>query len=112
MMMYTKGEWRVKEFTQCHHGEHDIGIIAISRISGLQVCGLERDYSYPISMPKEQVLANAHLISAAPDMYEAAKKVMTALEKHGGSIVPHLMDTDDNAGQELREALAKAEGKQ
>ena len=48
---------------------------------------------------------------AAPDLYEAAKEVMDTLEQYGGSIVPHLMDTDENAGQRLREALAKAGSK-
>lgn len=54
---------------------------------------------------------NALLIASAPDMFEAAKEVMSALEEHGPSIVPHLVDTDENAGQRLREAIAKAEGK-
>lgn len=35
--------------------------------------------------------------------------VMQTLEKWGPSIVPHLMDTDDNEGQELREAIMDAE---
>lgn len=36
---------------------------------------------------------------------EAAKEVMDLLAKHGPGIVPHLMDTDENAGQRLRELL-------
>ena len=35
----------------------------------------------------------------------AARAVMTELKAHGPSIVPHLMDTDDNAGEYLRRAL-------
>ena len=31
------------------------------------------------------------------------------LERYGPSIVPHLMDTDQNAGQRMREALAAHE---
>jgi len=31
--------------------------------------------------------------------------VMEALEEHGPSIVPHLIDTDDNAGQRFRNSL-------
>ncbi|UTC28083.1 hypothetical protein GURKE_00510 [Brevundimonas phage vB_BpoS-Gurke] len=34
-----------------------------------------------------------------------AMTVMSYLEKHGPSIVPHLMDSDDNPGQRLRDAL-------
>jgi hypothetical protein len=47
--------------------------------------------------------------SAAPALLIAAKEVMAALEKFGGSIVPHLMDTDMNAGQRLRDAIEAAE---
>lgn len=36
----------------------------------------------------------------------AAKEIMGMLEEHGASIVPHLMDTDDNAGQRLRDLLS------
>ena len=34
-----------------------------------------------------------------------ASRVMEALEKYGAGIVPHLMDTDENCGQKLRETL-------
>lgn len=37
---------------------------------------------------------------------ENAQTVMDALEDHASDAVPHLLDTDDNAGQRLREALA------
>jgi hypothetical protein len=58
----------------------------------------------------EEREANARLIAAAPEIYEAAKQVMDMLKKHGPSIVPHLLDSDENAGQRLRDALKKAEG--
>ena len=34
-----------------------------------------------------------------------AKEVMELLERHGEQVVPHLLDSDDNAGQFLREAI-------
>jgi hypothetical protein len=37
-----------------------------------------------------------------------ADRVMTMLENHGSSIVPHLLDSDDNAGQRLRLAIWQA----
>lgn len=37
---------------------------------------------------------------------EAASEVMDALTKHGQSIVPHLLDNDENAGERLRAILA------
>lgn len=37
-----------------------------------------------------------------------AERVMDALKEYGPSIVPHLMDSDDNDGERLRKAIAKA----
>ena len=45
------------------------------------------------------------------ELRKAAKEVMDSLAEYGPSIVPHLMDTDDNAGERLRQAIAKAEVK-
>jgi hypothetical protein len=50
----------------------------------------------------------------ADKLAREANEVMQKLEQHGPSIVPHLMGTDENAGQRLRDALAeyaKMEGK-
>lgn len=52
-------------------------------------------------------------VEASPSSYmkrlrtveREAFKVMVMLRTHGESIVPHIMDTDDNAGQRLREAF-------
>lgn len=55
--------------------------------------------------------ANKRLIAAAPDLLAEAKQVMALLERHGPSIVPHLLDNDQNAGERLRAAIAKAEGR-
>jgi hypothetical protein len=38
----------------------------------------------------------------------SAKRVMDMLEEHGPSVVPHLIDTDDNPGQFLREDISQA----
>jgi len=48
---------------------------------------------------------SAALEAALRDLRDAAGAVMALLEKHGPSIVPHLMDTDDNAGEWLRSLL-------
>mgnify|MGYP001607469516 FL=1 len=42
-------------------------------------------------------------------LLSAAKEVMNLLHTHGPEIVRHLMDTDENPGQRLRDAIAKAE---
>ena len=43
--------------------------------------------------------------SVAERMYRNAQAVMEYLGEHGGAIVPHLLDTDDNPGECLRVAL-------
>jgi len=45
-------------------------------------------------------------LEPAPDLVKAAREVMDLLTTHGGSIVPHLMDSDDNPGERLRQALS------
>ena len=37
-----------------------------------------------------------------------AARVMSMLSIHGGPIVPHLLDTDDNAGSHLCKAIQEA----
>ena len=39
------------------------------------------------------------------DVFFYAKKVMDTLQEYGPSIVPHLLDTDENDGERLRNAL-------
>lgn len=61
-----------------------------------------------------QRCANAALVAAArnalPSLLSIAReaqRVMDTLAEYGPSIVPHLMDTDNNAGERLRQALAE-----
>jgi hypothetical protein len=62
------------------------------------------------NMPPEEVMPNAHLIASAPKLLAHAKAVMCLLTKHGPSIVPHLLDDDDNEGEFLRRTIREAEG--
>jgi hypothetical protein len=48
---------------------------------------------------------NESLEARLDELKGLAKRVMDLLEEHGASILPHLLDTDENAGQQLREAL-------
>jgi len=41
------------------------------------------------------------------ELVDGCKRVMDLLDEHGSEIVPHLMDTDENAGQKLRDLIAK-----
>jgi len=38
---------------------------------------------------------------------EAAKEVWSLIDEHGANILPHLFDTDENAGQKLRDSFAE-----
>lgn len=48
------------------------------------------------------------LIAAAPELLEACKRILWWIDQEK---VPYLMDTDDNPGEAIRKAIAKAEGK-
>ncbi len=87
-MDYTKGEWRES------HGDIYCNEEKIASSESLGLLGLSR-----ITEAK----ANAQLIASAPDLYEAAKQVS---RESGPDMSPSLGAIDD-----LREALAKAEGK-
>jgi len=63
---YTKGEWRIE-----HYPDSQIKIH-----SGFEsICGLTYD-----GKVADEVEANAHLIAAAPDMYEALKDVQAGID--------------------------------
>ena len=89
-MKYTKGEW--KRYGQhIHLNESDTSSEIVTVLC-------------PMWMPKEEAEANAHLISAAPELYEAVRGIYT-----------HLPSTCRKLGDNCpkcraMEALAKAEG--
>ncbi len=51
---------------------------------------------------------NAQLIMTAPDLLAAARRIAAWIEREG---VPYLIDSDDNPGEALRSAIARAEGR-
>ena len=57
------------------------------------------------TMKERQRAADAE--QRVKDLAREATAVMVALAEHGSDIVPHLLDTDDNAGERLRQLLAK-----
>ena len=90
-MNYTKGEW--KKYGQHIH-------INTANTSDEIITVL-----WPEWMPESEARANAHLIAAAPDMYEALKAMYQSW----------VVRPDDEVNVLLykmaRKALAKAEGK-
>lgn len=85
--MHTKGEW-----------------VKYNRLYGTEVtehiwCGDK----HIADLDGEDATANAHLIAAAPDMYEALKEALMDIGKTGYTKVRHIVA--------MQEALSKAEGK-
>jgi len=115
-MSYTRGEWKVVGFL----GEHDeMGAIikADNKTIAHTVGGLRYH-----SKPEEwgEYHANAQLIAAAPELYEACKGFTTILEEFNNMLLTHKSDKDivarldyllDTYGAIAEQATAKAEGK-
>ena len=95
-MKYTKGEWKVRHPINCDYliytGEYGKGITQVAQI-------IE---SYP------NAEANAYLIAAAPDMYEALKGLAIAYNVDGEGVI---VNQDPHYWQQALKAIAKAEGK-
>lgn len=103
-MNYTKGKWTINKSSPTD-------VYAINNGSHFVAeCG--NPY-----LPNGEDLANAHLISAAPDMYEAIKMAINELTEIQGdwasvsdTYVPSWVNLIRNALSPLHQALAKAEG--
>lgn len=53
-------------------------------------------------------VTKGNMTALASRLALAAKDVMELLQRDGAKIVPHLLDTDENAGQRLRDVLEEA----
>lgn len=99
-MNYTKGKWEVKGFAEFVCGVWYASITS----SDKPIAKVRGDN-------KNNCEANAHLIAASPNLYEALKEAhewLTQLNK----LHPIIDDGDFNILQRhIQKALAKAEGK-
>jgi len=95
-MNYTKGEWQIHPNFYKFIAVREDGLFTTIAVTE------------EIHGDKEMARANAHLISAAPDMYEALRDLMfqfaVAVEQ------PHSVDT--RIYNQAEQALAKAEGRE
>ena len=90
-MNYTKGEWKVYHEEELVTVDSDNEVVAVCRKKEWQ-------------KSDETALANAHLIAAAPDMYETLREVKLVWAGLDPNIrFPHLQEV-------IQQALAKAEG--
>lgn len=96
MSNYTKGPWEVK----------------IDYSEAPYVCSRERKMIADLNhvyLPKDEVINNAHLIAAAPDLLEACEYAFKNL-KPAGNIRKDF--SGHNAMATLSKAIAKATGKE
>ena len=96
-VQFTPGPWAVEQCSAPVYGS-DGSIIAEGIGIGAQSTHIGTVYGKNSSH-------NAHLIAAAPAMYEALQEALKCIEKH----VPK---TEFAPRQWIREVLAQAEGKQ
>jgi len=99
-MNYTKGEWKVTKHKPLDN--YVIAVLGEKQYLDDTICQL--GYS-------PNMLANAHLIAAAPDMYEALQELTEITHDLGlgdGSPDPQV----EASNRKARQALAKAEGKE
>lgn len=98
-MNYTQGDWKIEEVIT------DQPIITAGG----------KDIAEVLSYGYEETLANAHLIAAAPDMYEALKKIQDLLKSMCGWNEELGLGTTNqyllSAFTFTQKALAKAEGR-
>jgi hypothetical protein len=107
-MEYTKGNWNIRHYTDSEN-----------RLCTIQIGTQPIPPIYPAvaNIPlTEYAEANANLISAAPDMYEALKLILKRVETEG-SMFQNAFKSIGQEGlinafiMEAKRAIAKAEGR-
>jgi len=103
---YTKGEWEVqKMFPESYS-------YMIQDNSGKQICGIWLGNTASREIPKIEHKANAHLIAAAPNMYETGLQLLDVMCELCRRLNPqHRICQSCEEIEEYRKAFAKAEGK-
>jgi len=97
-MKYTKGKWEIdiNKF-------REIGIVAIDGLKTSAVAEVPRVY--------DNAIYNAHLIAAAPDMYETLKEIQLGLALNQDNETPESLQYVIRCSLELiAKARDKAEG--
>jgi len=98
-MNYTKGEWRIDRASL--HSDFSIHVFSHDYNEG--------DETVAIIVNSKEAEANAHLIAAAPDMYEALGEAKLQLEYLGDKFTK--TGTGESILARIVQAQAKAEGK-
>jgi hypothetical protein len=98
-MNYTKGKWAI------HNQDFRSG----NELEIHPEVGIDGIYPFYCKVGGREKVANAHLIAAAPDMYEALQEAKRQLEYLADKFTP--TGTGVTVLSRINIALAKAEGK-
>jgi hypothetical protein len=104
-MKYTEGKW-------------EVGIAVIPALGTFQhvVVAIPSMYKVVASTgmagadDESESIANAQLIAAAPEMYEALKQIAKGEGRYSQDPLTHASNTIDDMKELAKAALAKAEG--
>lgn len=112
-MNFTQGKWRYKKGKFNTDELKDFGGGSILNSDGWHIAMIHNDIGMSDEEQEETELANANLIAASPDMYEALKALISAnIAYHGNEFIADNTYTPlTNAMKAAGLALAKAEGK-
>ena len=116
MTNYSKGEWKADVRTGCVavYTREKVNCLMGAEIWAIYYKGGRQITKEVVSQKiTEEDIANAHLIAAAPDMYEACQKVLLLLKEQYKIVIGSYPDYGTWGELELlRQTLAKARGEQ
>jgi len=102
MWKRTKGKWNVTTWYYPNRIQNKNSIVIVS--DNFRIAEIDNDDSSGngYAVPRSEAHANAELMAAAPEMYDALEMVLEAFE-HGGTM-------EDISFKQIRSALDKAHG--
>lgn len=102
MSNFTKGEWIVDHSAFCI--EVYAGDISVAEMYlGDEGCYMSDDYCHETVEQNEQMINNAHLVAAAPDLYNALENLLE---------ICHASPIGEQERRAAIKALAKAKGEE
>jgi len=101
---HTTGPWALETVPTTCGVCHKVGPFPGKRpVDKPRYACLYADYPSKGNQPDDELEANARLIVAAPDMYDALRELLAAWDE--------FQNPADGVAQDARAAIAKAEGK-
>lgn len=112
MSKFTKGPWEIKPLEDDKEYIRIRGTVLGGRfkIANVGDGKFHHDNSDWCKFEREEAKANAHLIAAAPEMYEMLSEIKQVIES--GHELGEMVSRVQDFGEEINELLAKARGEQ